>query len=549
MGDLLQSCRAKKGNDQTLINSPPRSHSCSIIRRLDAPFTMSSCSKDNAAPALTKKQRGRLKKLRKRVLEVKQGSETSGITSPSDWLEWQELHAATANDDKAIAVGPSVRLRKGKQSQEWKRAEGSDIRDVLWNMASHLSAPSHKRKREEAFTPRIPPWCTLHNPCAAQSVAVVELCLNDECTWDEIQKHLFVLSKLLAGQYKSKVALPILTQWFQGNQPKSITEVLLYASPSKASKAKTSSSQSKVADGGEPNEDLLKNVVGSLQELALPLKERKKEGFPIVVGDAERKMVDRSSNGLTNAISSESLLTDLKEAKQIVQKCSVTIKDGAEGEEVFVATAKTGHAESPRVFAVDCEMVKTEKGAELARITLLQLTGVGQSADGDVSYSVVMEEFVKPHDPVLDYVTEYSGVTAAILNKVTTRLEQIQVAIMANIDEKDLLIGHSLENDLRALRLVHDNVVDTAMVFRAKKGRRKYCKCATASVLSTHNMCHSSLASCLSSSASVVYSARENHPVQSRRRRSLQRRGRSCCSQSGCTSCTRRLVVPNQGTW
>ena len=137
------------------------------------------------APSLSKKQLGRLKKLRKRIQERKRGSETSDLTTPSDVAEWNELLMlqAACNDETLLAVGPSVRLRKEKQGDKWQNSEGADQRDVLWKMVQHLSTPK-KRKRDKDEAIRIPPWCTLHNPCAVQSVAVVELCLNDAFDWN-----------------------------------------------------------------------------------------------------------------------------------------------------------------------------------------------------------------------------------------------------------------------------------------------------------------------------------------------------------------------------
>ena len=174
---------------------------------------------------------------------------------------------------------------------------------------------------------------------------------------------------------------------------------------------------------------------------------------------------------------------------------------------------KDQDSKSPRVFALDCEMVQTAKGYELARITLLQLTGVDQSVQDEVSYTVVMDEFVKPYGQILDYKTEYSGVTATILQDVTTRLEQIQAAVISIVGHDDILLGHSLENDLRALCLVHDTVVDTAVVFRARKERRKYCRAYQARiecVISFFTSCSPFCTCCFlrSSSAFVGYSAR-----------------------------------------
>ncbi len=40
------------------------------------------------------------------------------------------------------------------------------------------------------------------------------------------------------------------------------------------------------------------------------------------------------------------------------------------------------------------------------------------------------------------------------------------------IDENDIRVGHSLENDLRALRIVHGKIIDTAVLFRGRNGRK-----------------------------------------------------------------------------
>ena len=59
-----------------------------------------------------------------------------------------------------------------------------------------------------------------------------------------------------------------------------------------------------------------------------------------------------------------------------------------------------------------------------------------------------------------------------MLQDVETRIEDIQVRLLSMIDEQDILVGHSLENDLRALRLVHDKVIDTSVIFRGANGRK-----------------------------------------------------------------------------
>jgi hypothetical protein len=70
---------------------------------------------------------------------------------------------------------------------------------------------------------------------------------------------------------------------------------------------------------------------------------------------------------------------------------------------------------SPKVFAIDCEMVKTVWGYELARVSLIQLDGQSSSdtkelnkEDGrkeSVKYEVVMDLLVQPRNTIVDYVT------------------------------------------------------------------------------------------------------------------------------------------------
>eukprot|EP00730_Choanoeca_flexa_P017746 TRINITY_DN8577_c1_g2_i1.p1 TRINITY_DN8577_c1_g2~~TRINITY_DN8577_c1_g2_i1.p1 ORF type:complete len:535 (+),score=122.25 TRINITY_DN8577_c1_g2_i1:80-1606(+) len=125
------------------------------------------------------------------------------------------------------------------------------------------------------------------------------------------------------------------------------------------------------------------------------------------------------------------------------------------------ASAKPVQPSSPRVFAVDCEMVETRGGLELARVTV-----VGWDE------KVVYDSLVQPSEPVIDYKTQYSGITAAMLTGVTTTLTDVRARLQQLIARDDILVGHSLENDLRALRVRHEHVVDTAVLL-AREGRYK----------------------------------------------------------------------------
>jgi DNA polymerase III epsilon subunit-like protein len=112
-----------------------------------------------------------------------------------------------------------------------------------------------------------------------------------------------------------------------------------------------------------------------------------------------------------------------------------------------------------KVLGVDCEMVRTSAGHELARISVVQSDGV-----------IVMDEFVMPTNPIEDYVTEFSGITPALLEGVTTRVADVQDRLKHLMDSQTLLVGHSLENDLRAVKCTFTRVIDTALLYPRGKG-------------------------------------------------------------------------------
>jgi RNA exonuclease 1 len=94
------------------------------------------------------------------------------------------------------------------------------------------------------------------------------------------------------------------------------------------------------------------------------------------------------------------------------------------------------------VYAVDCEMVYTTAGLELARVSL-----VGD--DGESKY----ETLVLPDNPVLDYNTRFSGIQPGDLDNVTTRLSRVQEDLLNIVYSDTILLGHSLESDLKALKV------------------------------------------------------------------------------------------------
>ena len=111
------------------------------------------------------------------------------------------------------------------------------------------------------------------------------------------------------------------------------------------------------------------------------------------------------------------------------------------------------------ILAVDCEMCRTTAGIELTRVVVVNM-----------NLEVVYDSYVKPLTNITDYLTRYSGITAAHLEDVTVRLEDVQRDLLAFITPKTILVGHSLENDLKALKLSHFRVVDTALLYPHTRG-------------------------------------------------------------------------------
>ena len=83
---------------------------------------------------------------------------------------------------------------------------------------------------------------------------------------------------------------------------------------------------------------------------------------------------------------------------------------------------------------------------------------------------MVYDTFVKPHLNVLNYHTQFSGITQELLENITTRLVEVQDKLCTLWNSKTVLLGHRLTNDLRTLRIVHDRIIDTSVLFPHVRG-------------------------------------------------------------------------------
>ena len=110
--------------------------------------------------------------------------------------------------------------------------------------------------------------------------------------------------------------------------------------------------------------------------------------------------------------------------------------------------------EHTRVLALDCEMVGV--GSDGRRSALAQVVIV------DWSGRILLNRYVRPAETVTDFRTHVSGVTSAHL-KHAEPLAAVQRDVSALL-RGCTLVGHGLENDMKALLLSHPSAAtrDTA---------------------------------------------------------------------------------------
>lgn len=110
------------------------------------------------------------------------------------------------------------------------------------------------------------------------------------------------------------------------------------------------------------------------------------------------------------------------------------------------------------VIALDCEMIETIFNGE-TRDELARLSAVDENGE------VVIDEYFKPIGEVSDLRTHVSGITKENLEGATFMSNEGVKVLSKVADKRTFIVGHSLENDFRALRLFSDKAVDTSLIY------------------------------------------------------------------------------------
>jgi RNA exonuclease 1 len=125
-------------------------------------------------------------------------------------------------------------------------------------------------------------------------------------------------------------------------------------------------------------------------------------------------------------------------------------------QKIVGAPPPQGVAASPNnILSLDGEMAFTPHGLELIKLTVVGLDG-----------RLVYDTLVQPDNFIVDYNTRFSGLCERDLEKGPTKsLREVQNDLMGFVNSNSILIGHGLDNDLRALKLIHSTIIDTSIVF------------------------------------------------------------------------------------
>ncbi|KAI1475253.1 hypothetical protein F4774DRAFT_298519 [Daldinia eschscholtzii] len=156
----------------------------------------------------------------------------------------------------------------------------------------------------------------------------------------------------------------------------------------------------------------------------------------------------------------------------------------------FAETPPNPNVPTDRAICFDCEMGYTVYGLELIRLTALSWP----------SYELLLDILVQPFGEVLDLNTRYSGVTPehmvsaerwspgddckpnnAAPTDSTKRSEKPKLKLVPSpkvardllfslISPDTPLVGHGLENDLNAARIIHHTCIDSVLLFPHRRG-------------------------------------------------------------------------------
>ena len=136
--------------------------------------------------------------------------------------------------------------------------------------------------------------------------------------------------------------------------------------------------------------------------------------------DGNTMMSDQKSNSVSQT---KNFSANLKNAKDVM------------------TPLKNSYKHATPIVAIDCEMVLCEGNVlKLGRCSIVNYNG-----------HVLFDEYVKPDEKIIDYKTQYSGITyekLLLVEKFKVKIKKIH-----DILKDKIIVGHTLESDFKVLHL------------------------------------------------------------------------------------------------
>lgn len=140
-------------------------------------------------------------------------------------------------------------------------------------------------------------------------------------------------------------------------------------------------------------------------------------------------------------------------------------------------------------FALDCEFVMTARdeaiiwGDGTRRVVSPAKMALGRVSvirgDGPRKGLAIIDDYIEVKEPVVDYLTRFSGLSEGDLNPATSRfdvksLKTVYRRLRCLVDAGCVFIGHGLNKDFRIINFVvpQKQVIDTVSLFRWETRRR-----------------------------------------------------------------------------
>jgi hypothetical protein len=316
--------------------------------------------------------------------------------------------------------------------------------------------------------PPLPSWARIHNPAYATHLAVIEFSLDfvdgtgvfqgggSDLTNKGSRLASFIESNSVCKALCSpsglqrRQALLLHTKLFEGDNPKRASAILghvdrdRFLSPitNPAMKDLGNSSSSKklelpkdTTSSGSEEEEAHGFLYKRLEALMLTPQQMMSEGYPTPsskfldfiskssshdatldlnkISEFLQNLMDSSTSNPepdTPIINSPAAFPFTAEyAKELVSMFeSYMLNDQPSPvvKPLYLSTFLTRKSNAlPRVFAIDCEMVKTTFGLELVRVTLIRLDQKKSNETATCHYTTVLDMLVKPPNKIIDFVT------------------------------------------------------------------------------------------------------------------------------------------------